>query len=335
MSDQSAAPGELVFTRILEAPRELVFRCMIEPEHLTHFWGPANQSGPIKRSLGSSVADYSARHALDCQPIVRLASAAGRSVTEPEDAVDLVTELSTTGTAWQPRRLAAVEVELPGGVTPPGTRGRILRAALGLFSELGFHGTSIRQIASGVGINPATLYAHYPSKEHILAELVLLGHQELSACLDDALASAGPDPAARLAALVRAQVLVHAEFPLLAVVANTELHVLSGPHAAAPLELRARCRDLLAGVLAEGDASGAFAMVDPVLTGIALGGLGMQVAHWFRPDQPYSGQQVADAYAALALRMVGAHRTVTPKAGPRKNETPKNETPKNETRKKK
>ena len=93
--------------------------------------------------------------------------------------MDLVTELSTTGTAWQPRRLAAVEVELPGGVTPPGTRGRILRAALGLFSELGFHGTSIRQIASGVGINPATLYAHYPSKEHILAELVLLGHQEL------------------------------------------------------------------------------------------------------------------------------------------------------------
>ena len=31
---------ELHFTRVVEAPRELVFRCMIEPEHLTHFWGP-------------------------------------------------------------------------------------------------------------------------------------------------------------------------------------------------------------------------------------------------------------------------------------------------------
>ena len=39
MSDQHAAPGELEFTRIFDAPRELVFRCMIEPEHLTHFWG--------------------------------------------------------------------------------------------------------------------------------------------------------------------------------------------------------------------------------------------------------------------------------------------------------
>lgn len=32
----------------------------------------------------------------------------------------------------------------------------------------------------------------------------------------------------------------------------------------------------------------------------------MQVAHWFGPDQPYSREQVADAYADLALRMVGA-----------------------------
>ena len=127
--------------------------------------------------------------------------------------------------AWQPRRLAAVAVELPEGVAPPGTRGRILRAALGLYSEYGFHGTSIRQIASQVGINPATLYAHYPSKERILAELVLLGHQELHARLRSAVACAGRDPAARLAALVREHALIHADFPLLAVVANTEMHV--------------------------------------------------------------------------------------------------------------
>ncbi|MGI9008469.1 MAG: SRPBCC family protein [Streptosporangiaceae bacterium] len=40
-------PGDqLVYTRVFEAPRELVFRCMIEPEHLTHFWGPAGVSTP-------------------------------------------------------------------------------------------------------------------------------------------------------------------------------------------------------------------------------------------------------------------------------------------------
>ncbi len=207
--------------------------------------------------------------------------------------------------AWQPRRLAAVAVELPEGVTPPGTRGRILRAALGLYSEYGFHGTSIRQIASQVGINPATLYAHYPSKEQILAELVLLGHQELHDRLRNALATAGDSPAARLAALVREHALIHADYPLLAVVANAEMHVLSAENAAAALELRGRCRAFLSDVLADGARGGEFNLIDPALTAIAIGGLGMQIAHWFVPGQPYTREQVADAYLRLALRMAG------------------------------
>jgi len=39
---------ELVYTRVFDAPRELVFRCLIEPEHLTHFWGPAGVSAPLE-----------------------------------------------------------------------------------------------------------------------------------------------------------------------------------------------------------------------------------------------------------------------------------------------
>ncbi len=213
--------------------------------------------------------------------------------------------------AWQLRRLAAVAVELPEGVTPPGTRGRILRAALGLYSEYGFYGTSIRQIAGQVGINPATLYAHYPSKEQILAELVLLGHQELHDRRPTAVAAAGSGPAARLAALVREHALIHADYPLLAVVANTELHVLSAGNAGAALELRDCCRGFLTDVLADGARSGEFHMVDPTLTAIAIGGMGMQIAHWFAPGMPYTRDHVADAYVQLALRMVGDTTSIT------------------------
>ena len=38
---------ELSYTRVFDAPRDLVFRCMLEPEHLTHFWGPAGTSTPL------------------------------------------------------------------------------------------------------------------------------------------------------------------------------------------------------------------------------------------------------------------------------------------------
>ena len=37
----------LHFTRVFDAPRQLVFSCMIEPEHLTHFWGPIGVSAPL------------------------------------------------------------------------------------------------------------------------------------------------------------------------------------------------------------------------------------------------------------------------------------------------
>jgi len=50
VSNSAAGPAELVFTRVFEAPRELVFQCMTQPEHLTHFWA---QPGPAPRSSTS------------------------------------------------------------------------------------------------------------------------------------------------------------------------------------------------------------------------------------------------------------------------------------------
>ena len=222
-------------------------------------------------------------------------------------------------TDWDPRRVAALTPELPQGTTPPGTRGRILQAALGRFAANGFAGTSIRQIAADAGINSATLYAHYRSKEHILAELVMVGHRELHASLTGALAAVPENagPAAALAALVRAHVLVHADFPLLSVVTNSELHALSQEAAAPALALREASRLLLIDVLERGRTSGEFSVPDILLAATAIGGMGMQVGHWFGPDQPYSREQVADEYARFALAIAGVPRpTPAPAAAP-------------------
>jgi uncharacterized protein YndB with AHSA1/START domain len=48
MDNQKISADELNYTRVFDAPRELVFRCMIEPEHLTHFWGPVGVSAPVE-----------------------------------------------------------------------------------------------------------------------------------------------------------------------------------------------------------------------------------------------------------------------------------------------
>ena len=51
------------------------------------------------------------------------------------------------------------------------TKEEILDVALDLFAGQGFHGTSIREIAEGVGIRKSSIYNHFKSKEDILEQL--------------------------------------------------------------------------------------------------------------------------------------------------------------------
>jgi uncharacterized protein YndB with AHSA1/START domain len=39
--------NKIMFTRIFEAPRELIFQAMCEPEHLTKWWGPNFWTLPV------------------------------------------------------------------------------------------------------------------------------------------------------------------------------------------------------------------------------------------------------------------------------------------------
>lgn len=49
MSDTTSNVGEMTYRRIHSAPRELLFDCLTQPEHLTHFWGPAGSTTPISK----------------------------------------------------------------------------------------------------------------------------------------------------------------------------------------------------------------------------------------------------------------------------------------------
>jgi AcrR family transcriptional regulator len=60
------------------------------------------------------------------------------------------------------------------------TRDEILATAAELFSHAGFKGTSLQDIATGVGCSKATLLYHFDSKEAILAALVAPAAAELA-----------------------------------------------------------------------------------------------------------------------------------------------------------
>jgi AcrR family transcriptional regulator len=198
----------------------------------------------------------------------------------------------------------AHRAKLPALALEPAAR-RILEVALRMFAMHGFHGTSMRDLAKGLEIQPSALYASFPSKDHLLAELVRIGHEYHLASLRSALLAAGSDPVDQLRAVVRANALVHATYPHMAVVINDELHALPKTLVAAGLGLRRQSVALLTDIIERGIALKRFAMSQPFVAIAAIGAMSLRIPYWYEPGQ-LTVEALADAQAELALRIVGA-----------------------------
>lgn len=202
-------------------------------------------------------------------------------------------------------RLRAGKALLPPSSVPDGPRRRILEAALQFFASSGFHGTSIRDIARVLELQASALYTHFPSKEHILSELVRLGHEVHAATLQAALRGAGADPVDQVKALVRAHTVLHATYPHLAVVVNEELHALPPDLAAPALAVRARSSTLLIEVLKKGIALGKFSPPNTAATAAAISAIGLRLPYWYDASSGLGIDALADAHVELSLRMLG------------------------------
>jgi AcrR family transcriptional regulator len=201
-------------------------------------------------------------------------------------------------------RLRADLPNLPPAATRDGTAGRVLAAALLLFARRGYTGTSIRDIGNEIGLTSANLYAYFQSKEQLLAELVHLGHAEHHSWLRKALMESAPGTIAQMRAVVRAHVKLHAEYAMLAVVANNEMHALSAEAVAPALALRQQSVDLMMDLIRRGVVEGVFHVPHEWVTLAAVSGMGMRVANWYRPDFELTTDEIADVHAELAMRML-------------------------------
>jgi AcrR family transcriptional regulator len=83
------------------------------------------------------------------------------------------------------------------------TKGELLRAALALFAEHGYEGTSVRAIARAVGLSESVLYAHFDSKRAIFeAVLDQLGPLSALSLLDTVDPGLATDPARFIRTLI-------------------------------------------------------------------------------------------------------------------------------------
>lgn len=185
---------------------------------------------------------------------------------------------------------------------------QILDAALEVFAEKGFHGSSIREVALRAGVSVAGLYHHFPAKRSLLERLIDETMDALIASTEEALAGVTDDPSAELRAAVSAHVRFHVHFQRQSFVGNTELRSLVSPARERVIRKRDRQRAFFDDIVGRGLKSGDFRSASPVEASRAIVTMCTAVATWYRPEGPLGPDELVERYCTLALLMVG-HET--------------------------
>ena len=185
---------------------------------------------------------------------------------------------------------------------PQDRRAGILACAAELFARKGVGATTVREIASGVGLLSGSLYHHFESKDAIVAE-ILTGYLRVIQDHYAAVLASGKGPAESLHNLVLASLQVASEQP-----DATTIYQNERPY----LRERERFAGVLAGaadiqrtwllVIEKGVADGSFrADIAPRVFYRLIRDAVWLSARWHRPGGKYTTEKLADDVTSIFL----------------------------------
>ncbi|WP_435198232.1 TetR/AcrR family transcriptional regulator [Janibacter sp. GS2] len=185
----------------------------------------------------------------------------------------------------------------------------MLATALECFTEQGYHGTTIRQIAARTGLSVPGLYHHYPSKHALLVAVMSHAMSDLWPRSEAAVAEAGPSVSRQFGLLVECLVLFHAHRKQLAFIASSELRSLDPAAHAEQIAARDRQQRLMDSIVEQGVAAGTFTTPYPREATAAVTTMCTGVAQWYQPDGPLTAEQLAERYRDIATLAIGGPPT--------------------------
>jgi AcrR family transcriptional regulator len=177
-------------------------------------------------------------------------------------------------------------------------RERILAAAVQLFAQYGYHAATMRDIARISGIQAASIYYHYASKQALLVEIMDTHMHNLNANLQRIMQETTTIEQ-RLHEAIANHIRLHTTYKAEFFIIDTEIRALEEEQRGVILPLRDQYEMLLQGLLREGMEQGIFRQVDIKIASYALIAMCTEVATWFRPDGRLSVQQVIDIYSYM------------------------------------
>jgi AcrR family transcriptional regulator len=180
-------------------------------------------------------------------------------------------------------------------------RRQIEGVASALFRERGYAGTGMREIARGLQLRGASLYAHVGSKEDVLFSIVERAADRFARALGPYLHADDMSPEYRLRGMIRAHVRVLTDDLEDAAVFLHEWRFLGPDRRAQILARRDNHERAFRNAIADGVKAGDFRLIDERIAARSLLSALNGIAGWWRADGPLSADQIAEAYADLHL----------------------------------
>lgn len=180
-------------------------------------------------------------------------------------------------------------------------RESLLSTAVGMFSEKGYSGTSIRDIAKVHGVSLSNIYYHFGNKDGLWREILERSVRTLPARLKTA-ADLANTPRAQLVALVREHLATAVEYrrELLMLLAHrAQLAEDVGNETA---EIQREVLDIYSDVLGRLSAEGQLHSEHVRVTAFNLLGVINWHLRWYRPDGPLPAETVHQEIIDFILR---------------------------------
>ncbi|MEN8171573.1 MAG: TetR/AcrR family transcriptional regulator [Chloroflexota bacterium] len=176
----------------------------------------------------------------------------------------------------------------------------ILNAAANIFSQKGYHATSMQDIAMSVNLKKASLYHHIASKQEILQE-VLDGALDLVIARVKSVADQDIPAPEKLRQAISAYLRTLADNQDLAAVLLLEYRSLLPELNHTHIHQRDRFESLWRKLIQDSIDSGAFKSADSAMAARALLGMMNWSITWYRHDGPSSPEEIANKFADLIL----------------------------------
>ncbi len=193
------------------------------------------------------------------------------------------------------------------------SRDQILESAAQVFCQKGYNGASMADIAEAVGLQKATLYHHFGSKQEILAELLERAMAIVSGNMAQVLQMDSP-PDEKLKTAMRTYLQVLCEQPDLSSVLLLEYRALEKEQYKKHIHNRDKFEKMWRDLVKEGIDSSQLHSESVSMTVWALIGVMNWTITWYRPEGKLSAGEISDLFFNLFLEGLKSNKKVVRKS---------------------